>query len=182
MSVFELQSEKSQSLAATSSVEDTLLNDLWSFYFHDPFNNDWTLQSYIKIDDISSVESFWTVHETFIENIHMGMFFLMREHVFPCWDDPFNKDGGCLSIKVLKQDIKTFWESMCTGLLGETLLLENKRKTSWDKVNGLSCSPKRSFCIIKIWLKSELLVTDFNIPPGMYGEVIYKSNSDNIGT
>ena len=171
-----------QALALAPAPAETLLNDLWSFYFHDPFNTDWNFSSYIKIDDISSVESYWTYHETFRERIPLGMFFLMREHVFPAWDDTYNKDGGCLSIKVLKQDMNVFWETICIRLLGETLLKEDKRKTLWDHVNGCSSSCKRHFCIIKVWLKSPIDLEHFNIPPGYYGEIIYKPNSDSIGT
>ena len=165
----------------TPMHEDHILNDLWSFYFHDPFNNDWNLSSYVKVADIGSVETFWQIHETFIEKITMAMFFLTREHIFPCWDDPFNKDGGCLSIKVLKQDVPPFWEIMCAHILGETLLVNDKH-TMWDHVNGLSISPKKHFCIIKVWMRTNEVqdVADYNIPPGYYGEMIYKPNRDNI--
>ena len=161
--------------------EDHLLNDLWSFYFHDPFNSDWNLNSYIKVYDVGSVEDFWPVHETFLEKISMGMFFITREHIFPCWDDPYNKDGGCISIKVLKADIQPFWATMSFRLLGETLLVDEKRDM-WDHINGLSISPKKHFCIIKVWLRTTELqdVSFYNIPAGYYGEIIYKGNKDSI--
>lgn len=162
-------------------TSELLLNDLWSFYFHDPFNNDWNLGSYIKVEDLSSVENFWNVHETFVDKIRMGMFFLTREHIFPCWDDPHNKDGGCLSIKVLKQDAQKFWESICIKTLGETLLFEREK---WDHVNGLSISPKKNFCIIKVWMRTNDFTeaSSYNIPTGYYGEVLYKANRESIGS
>ena len=162
-----------------SSTSDIILNDLWSFYFHDPFNTNWNLSSYIKVTDISSTDAFWSTHKTFIEKINMGMFFLTREHIFPCWDDPFNKDGGCLSIKVLKQDVRPFWEGICARVLGETLL---KDTTKWDHVNGVSISPKKHFCIIKVWMRTNESqeAVAYNLPPNFYGDVIYKPNSENI--
>lgn len=159
--------------------EETILNDLWSLYFHDPFNSDWNLGSYIKLDDIGSVETYWNNNRFLIEKINMGMFFLSREHIFPCWDDPLNKDGGCLSIKVLKQDVQPFWENMCAKTLGETLLAD---RSKWESVNGLSISPKKHFCIIKVWMKTNDLQqeADYNLPTGFYGDVIYKSNKENM--
>lgn len=163
------------------SDNEILLNDLWSFYFHSPLDMDWTLESYNKIGDISTIQSFWKIHNTFIEKVNMGMFFLMREHIFPAWDDPHNKDGGCISIKVLKNDILEFWEATCISLLGETLIKNSeKRKTLWSSINGISTSPKKHFCIVKIWLKESIDLSEFNILKKFYGEILYKSNAENI--
>ena len=156
-----------------------ILNDLWTFYFHDPFNSDWNLSSYTKVCDIGSTDDFWSTHVTFIEKINLGMFFLTREHIFPCWDDPYNKDGGCLSIKVLKQDVQTFWQNICVRVLGESLLCAPDK---WDHVNGVSISPKKHFCIVKVWMRTNEFqdVACYNLPDNFYGDVIYKANRDNL--
>lgn len=163
-------------------TSDTYLNDLWSMYFHDPDDENWSLESYHRVADVSSVESFWRVHQIVKDHIHSGMFFLMREHVFPCWDDEHNKNGGCMSIKVLKQDMKEFWEKLCIYLLGETML-QKEFEGSWSNVNGISTSPKKHFCIIKIWLSSDHLNSKvyYNIPSNYYGDILYRSNVENIG-
>jgi hypothetical protein len=109
------------------------------------------------------------------------MFFMMREHVQPTWDDSSNIDGGCLSIKVLKDDVHVFWEDICIKLLGETLLV-GKANEKWDFVNGISCSPKKHFCIIKIWVKDAAMDNSkiYNLLNCFNGEILYKSNRDNI--
>lgn len=161
--------------------EDTYLNDIWTLYFHDPDDNNWSLDSYHRLADISSVESFWRIQKLLKEHIHNGMFFLMREHIFPCWDDKHNKNGGCLSIKVLKQDMKEFWEKLCITLVGETLL-QQEFSHLWQNVNGISTSPKKHFCIIKIWLQTNNLNSKvhYNLPLNFYGDILYRSNLDNI--
>lgn len=105
----------------------------------------------------------------------------MREHIFPCWDDPYNINGGCLSIKVLKENMKVFWEDICVKLLGETILVDDA-KEHWSKICGVSTSPKKHFCIIKIWLSDDTLADKsfFNLLPIYYGDLIYKSNRENI--
>lgn len=157
------------------------LNDVWTYYFHDPDNNDWSYKSYNMLCTLSCIQDFWVAHSVLKDKIHLGMFFLMREHVFPCWDDENNKYGGCLSIKVLKQDMPAFWEELSMRVLGENLLKRENLKL-WDHVNGISCSPKKHFCIVKIWLKTEEINNEsyLMLPPKNYGEVLYKSNKDSI--
>ena len=76
------------------------LNDIWSIYFHDPNDKDWTMKSYHHMSMLSTVDDFWVVQKAMQDKVADGMFFIMREYIFPCWDDPENKEGGCFSIKV----------------------------------------------------------------------------------
>jgi hypothetical protein len=163
------------------SDDEVFLNDVWNVYFHDPFDVDWTTTSYIRLASIGSVDEYWENMSFMKSNVHKGIFFIMREYVFPCWDDPNNINGGCLSIKILKDNLADFWEELCIKLLGETLLKEDKRE-HWNLINGISTSPKKHFCIIKIWVKDDTLSNKdyFDIPPKYYGDILYKSNLENI--
>jgi hypothetical protein len=157
------------------------LNDIWNLYFHDPYDSNWTNASYVRLATMSTIDEFWEHFISLKGNLHKGMFFIMREYVFPCWDDENNINGGCLSIKVLKENMAEFFEDLCAKLLSEKLLSDNKIDF-WNSVNGVSTSPKKSFCIIKIWLKDEVLNDKkfFNLNPNYYGDIIYKSNRENI--
>lgn len=153
---------------------NTFMNDIWSFYYHDIFDNDWTYKSYIKLLDISCTNDFWMLNSIIQDKFTKGLYFLMREHIFPCWDDKENVKGGCFTMKVLKKDSFEFWEKMSISVLGETIA---KNKDMWDIVNGISISPKKYFCIVKIWVKNDKIkVADLNIPDGIHGEILYKSN------
>lgn len=157
------------------------LNDSWNVYFHDPFDINWTNQSYVLISSIGDITEFWQNMFSMKDNLHKGMFFIMRDGVFPCWDDPSNINGGCLSIKILKDDVYPFWEDLCIKILGETLL-KNEFRDKWNVINGISTSPKKHFCIVKIWLRDNSLAdkNKFDIFQSYYGDIIYKSNIDNI--
>ena len=161
-------------------MDDDYLNDIWAVYFHDPYDINWNTNSYINIGTINSISDFWNHTACLKDHLHQGMFFIMREYVFPMWDDKENINGGCLSIKVLKENIDTYWQDLSMKLLGETLLKPAHRH-KWDFVNGISTSPKKHFCIIKIWLKDDSLTNKdlFDLLPS-YGDVIYKSNRENI--
>ena len=160
--------------------EDNYLNDIWVVYFHDPYDINWNTNSYINMGSITNICEYWNHDINFKGHLYQGMFFIMREYVFPMWDDKENINGGCLSIKVLKDNIESYWQDLSIKILGETLLKENARD-KWDIINGISTSPKKHFCIIKIWLKDETLNHKdfFNLLPS-YGDIIYKSNRENI--
>ena len=147
--------------------EDIFFNDTWKLYFHDPSSSDWEKTSYIHLMDISSIYDFWNMYDVLKPKLHMGMFFIMREHIFPKWDDEHNKNGSFVSIKVLKNMLSEFGEDILIKLLGETLLNSNIYNINehWDKINGVSFSPKKHFCIVKIWMKdkSQSSSNSFNI-------------------
>lgn len=161
--------------------DDIFLNDTWMFYFHDPNNTEWTYDSYKQVCIISSVKEYWDVYNIINDKVSTGMFFLMREGIFPCWDDAYNINGGCLSLKVFKQDVDRYWNELCMLILGETFL-KNEYTHLWNLVNGISISPKKCFSIIKIWLKNDELSDKklFNFPESYQGDIVYRSNKQNI--
>lgn len=81
-------------------------------------------------------------------------------------------------------DAPSIWESLAKRMLGDTLAVSESESQA---VNGLSISPKRGFCIIKIWTSDEMSIGDgddarsrFRLPDRYRGEVIYRRNIDNI--
>ena len=74
-----------------------------------------------------------------------GMFFLMRNKIKPVWEDEHNKSGGCWSFKVSLEHFYKVWKQLSILLVGELLC------TTPLLINGISVSPKRGFCIVKIW-------------------------------
>lgn len=69
--------------SSEAEAEETWLSDIWTWYFHDPGDSRWTLDSYRRLCDISTIEEFWRLHEAHAPLLTRGMFFLMRECVFP---------------------------------------------------------------------------------------------------
>ncbi len=171
----------SETNTSTQEDNDIILNDIWSLYFHDPNDNNWTNQSYELLGTIGSIKDFSEHHHFLKIKIKQGMFFIMRDYIFPVWDDINNIDGGTLSIKILKDDMITFWEDICFKLLGETLLKKEYRDLS-NCVNGISTSPKKFFSIIKIWVSDTKLLNKnlFDIQKAYQGDIICKLNRDNI--
>lgn len=127
------------------------LHGKWDLYYHLPHNNKWDLSSYsIIMNGIDTVEKVLLLNERVTENIVKNcMLFVMREGITPMWEDPKNRVGGCFSYKVANKQVYEVWTHLFYLLCGETLCED----PSLEKhINGITISPKKNFCIIKIWL------------------------------
>ena len=103
------------------TMETFYLNDVWCLYFHDPYDMNWEPNSYKFITTISSVNDFIEIYMTFNELLTKGMFFIMRDHIMPRWEDENNKNGGCFSFKINKNEVLDKLFEVTAQMLGETL-------------------------------------------------------------
>ena len=129
------------------------LNDKSNYYYHLPGDSNWSLSSYkLIMGNIDSVEAVKKLNEQ-IRNpiIKNTMLFVMRDGITPLWEDPKNRNGGCFSFKVLNRQVSDIWKSLLCALCGETLCIDSAKS---QYVNGITISPKKNFCIIKVWLSS----------------------------
>ena len=142
-------SQKSQLLNSKSLQ----LQVPWNYYYHLPNDKNWNLASYKTImGDIDMLEKLIAVNETITNNIIKNcMLFVMREGVTPMWEDSCNRNGGCFSYKVSNKVVVSVWRELTYLLCGNSLTID---KNHMELVNGITISPKRGFCIVKIWLKN----------------------------
>ena len=63
-------------------------------------------------------------------------------------EDVNNKDGGYWSFKIDKDEAQNVWFKLCSFTIGECICCNTMESL---QVNGISISPKKNFCIIKIW-------------------------------
>jgi hypothetical protein len=161
-----------------SETNDTFLSEGWSLYFHNPDDNQWTSSSYKVIGHISTVHDWAYTDFSFTTLWQNGMFFLMREHIQPLWEDPSNKNGGCFSFKVNKPDAGHFWFKLGGLLLGGTL---GNTEDIDKKICGISISPKRNYCILRIWVETKEYndINTYNIEIPQYSQIMYKSHEEN---
>ena len=136
-----------------ANAEVLILQNQWNLYYHLPHDNNWNLNSYkIIMENINSVEKITALNESLPENIvKYCMLFIMKKGITPLWEDTKNRDGGCFSYKVTNKTVHQIWKTLLYKLCGETLCVDTKYNTS---INGITISPKKNFCIIKIWLNN----------------------------
>jgi hypothetical protein len=161
-------------------MEEQFLDDCWTLYFHDPDDTEWTKTSYKVITSISTVNDWAEVDSTFHDLWTKGMFFLMREHIQPLWEDQYNRNGGCFSFKVNKPEASSYLYQICSQMLGNTLS-KSQHESANTAICGISMSPKRNYCIIRIWVgdKAYNKLHMYNIEVPGYTQVLFKSHEEN---
>jgi len=167
-------------LGNIETFTDTL-SETFTLWFHSSSDQDWSLNSYHEIFNFNTVNEFMTLLMAINTRPKMllnGMFFIMRQGIKPTWEDPLNRDGGCFTWKVEKEDVLSAWENMCM------LFVSGELNQVFEKYgfNGISISPKKINNILKVWLRdnpSEEEITNLVMPINCnFGTVprLYKSH------
>lgn len=153
-----------------SNLENVIqhqLMDKWILWAHLPHDTDWSLSSYKNIITLETIEEALMLFENFPEVMVVNcMLFLMRKNIQPIWEDQDNRSGGCFSYKINNKNVAQCWKNLSYILLGETLTKPELSKY----INGITISPKKNFCIIKIWLancdnQNSDIITEINELP-----------------
>ena len=167
--------EGTQQVDCSSSVNE--LSDKWVLWAHLPHNTDWSLRSYTNICELDTVEKVISLNRTLPEQLVQNcMLFLMKKGILPMWEDPKNLKGGCFSFKVPNKNIKNVWKNISYMLTGNTL---SNNKELVKTINGVTISPKKSFCILKIWMENITFqnVTQLNnVPELAFTGCIFKKH------
>ena len=128
-----------------------ILKNNWNLWYHSLKDNNWDKKSYSKLITIRNLFDYKLIEEEFKQNHYQnGMFFLMKEGVFPNWEDPMNRLGGCLSFKIPSKELIDSWNLLFQSCICEMILKENN-----EEINGISIAPKKEFNIVKIWIKND---------------------------
>jgi translation initiation factor 4E len=135
-------------------MEETFhpLKNKWDLWAHLPHDTDWTVTSYKNIFQMTTVEESIAISETLPEILVKNcMLFIMKTGVMPIWEDKQNRDGGCFSYKISNKNVYLVWRDLTYLLVGESL---STNIGFVNNITGITISPKKNFCIIKIWMKN----------------------------
>mmetsp|Transcript_2687 Transcript_2687/g.4185 ORF Transcript_2687/g.4185 Transcript_2687/m.4185 type:complete len:195 (-) Transcript_2687:133-717(-) len=127
------------------------LNSKWILYFHSMEDTkNWDLDSYAKVYEISTVETFWRVFNSIKSDVTKGHWFLMRENIKPMWETRENEHGGAWVFDVKVGNAENAFLEASMAVVGEKILAEPKESCS--EVTGLSMTmQKAGTSRIKIW-------------------------------
>ena len=127
------------------------LDSKWSFYIHLHNVSDWSIESYHKIMEMNTIEDAILINDKVdFELIKKTILFVMKDDIKPMWEDENNKNGGGFSFKVHNKLVEQVWKKIYYRLIGNSLTTNPQVSKN---ICGISLSPKKSFCIIKIWMK-----------------------------
>lgn len=122
----------------------------WTFYIHLQNTNDWSYESYFKLFKCNNLNQVVSLNnEIGAELLKKTLVFVMKDDIKPLWEEPRNREGGSFSFKIHNKDIEYVWRQILYHMIGGALVHD---KTILSNLNGISVSPKKTFCILKIWM------------------------------
>tara|TARA_R110002072_G_scaffold47140_1_gene130206 strand:+ start:963 stop:1457 length:495 start_codon:yes stop_codon:yes gene_type:complete len=159
-----------------NNIDKHKLNNSWNLYYHLISNNNWEISSYVKIGNFNNLEEIIENYKYIDDDVcKKTMLFLMRENINPTWEDENNIRGACYSFKISNKIITNAWKNISYNLVSENLVNENELL-----INGISISPKKFFCILKIWISDKKFnKLKFNNDYLKNLEPIFKLNDEN---
>jgi hypothetical protein len=149
-----MSSISTSAAAAAAPAYTHPLNGKWDLYYHLPHDTNWELSSYRSIlADINTAEQVVGLNESAISEyvVQNSMLFLMRRGITPMWEDAKNRDGGCFSFRIPNKYVHDIWKTLIYSVCGETLFADRVHN---EAMNGVTVSPKRNFCIVKVWMRN----------------------------
>jgi len=116
-------------------------------YYHEPEDKSWAAESYKKLQVVGSWEAVGQIlRELGPHKTTNGLLRIMRGDTSPLWENRVNIHGGSYCLKITRRNsIEVFNRYLAAALMG---------CASTDPANeivGVTISPKKGFCIIKIW-------------------------------
>ena len=128
------------------------LKNNWILWAHLPQDPDWSVTSFTQLYNFKTLEETIAITESLPEHfVKNCMLFIMKQGIEPKWEDDRNRNGGCFSYKVSNKNVFETWRDLTYLLVGENL---SSNQQFVNSVTGITISPKKNFCIVKIWLSN----------------------------
>ena len=104
-----------------------------------------------KIATFHTIEEFWQIYGHINRPNEVPQstdFHLFREGIRPVWEDPANKRGGKLAVKVKKGLGARYWESLIFAVIGEQF------GDLAHEVCGIIISVRHNEDVISLWIRN----------------------------
>lgn len=135
------------SLPASKQLSHNIPSGSWTLYFHEPEDKTWTPDSYKRIQSVSSWEELGAVlREMGQSRIMNGMIFTMQGDISPLWENKSNIRGGSYCLKVNRRVAYELYQLYLAAAACKVATTDPS-----NAIVGVTMSPKRGFCIIKLW-------------------------------
>jgi hypothetical protein len=151
----------------------------WTAYFHEPEDKSWTAESYKRLQVLSSWESIGTLlRELGTHKTTNGLLRVMRGDYSPLWENKANIRGGSYCLKISrKNSVEVFQRYLAAAALGCA------SKDAANEIVGVTISPKKGFCIIKVWnLNAKAFGSPSDLPllheEVKEEEILYRAHTD----
>lgn len=151
----------------------------WTAYFHEPEDILWTAASYKLLQKFTCWEAIGAfLTELGTHKTTNGLLRIMKGDISPLWENKANIRGGSYCLKVPRRSaIEVFRRYLAAAAVNCCA------KDAANEIVGVTISPKKGFCIIKIW---NLNAKAFGKPSDLEllheevkeAEIIYRCHTD----
>ena len=151
----------------------------WTAFYHEPEDETWGDKSYKPLQRIESYEALGTfLRELGSHKTTNGLLRIMRGDYSPLWENSANIRGGSYCLKVGRRSaVEVFTRYIAAAAQGTCT------KNPANEIVGVTISPKKGSCIIKIW---NLNATAFKNPADILllhdevkeEEILYRAHTD----
>jgi hypothetical protein len=132
---------------ATASPTHPIPTGSWTLYFHAPDDRSWAPDSYKRIHTVGAWEDLGvTLRELGTGRLTNGMVFAMRGSTSPLWEHHSNIRGGCYCLKVSRRNAVEVYTHYLAAAAAGCATTDPEA----NPIVGVTISPKRGFCIIKL--------------------------------
>ena len=136
------------SAPATTLPTHPIPSGSWTFYFHESDDKSWGAESYKKIHVAASWEGMGTLlREMGPARIMGGVLKVMRGETSPLWENKVNIRGGAYCLKIPRRTAVEVFTRYLAAAAADCATTDPAR----NQIVGVTISPKRGFCIIKLW-------------------------------
>jgi len=147
-------------------------------WFHSQVNPDWSPSSYERVFETGDAEELGSLLRATAPIVPSGVFFAMKAESFPAWEHPSHQGGGCMSYTIPCGEAGDFFAHTVASALSPGWILPE------EAVNGVSVSPKKGYCVVRIWLRCHPGMTDAEISDSLRllttAQIQYKSHQDSM--
>ena len=135
------------SAPAAPAVAHAIPTGSWSVYYHEPEDKSWTADSYKRLQVVNSWEAVGQIlRELGNHKTTNGLLRIMRGDVSPLWENRVNIHGGSYCLKISRRNaVEVFQRYLAAAALG------SGANDAANEIVGVTISPKKGTCIIKIW-------------------------------
>jgi hypothetical protein len=136
-------------------------SDGWDFLWHMPNEIQWDKLRSVMTQIVSEPEIDAILALLPKSAVEKGTFCFMRHGIKPTWEDPHNMHQGAFSFKVPFPQIYEVWTQIMRAAITDQL------GSVSGYITGFTVSPKRQFCVFKIWMNTVHLTQTKGIAPSI---------------
>ncbi|KAH9579930.1 Translation Initiation factor eIF- 4e [Trypanosoma melophagium] len=131
------------------------LGDVWCLFFLPASGGESIRENTYDpthVFSVDSVPTFWKIFNNVAQptDMNYGTLYFFRDGINPKWEDPGNRDGGIVKLKVPSASINDAWVLLLCRTIGESW-----SKSARNTVNGVALKVRERAYLLEVWVTQQ---------------------------